>query len=175
MGLNLEQKKALVSDVGERISEAGAVVLAEYRGVEVEGMTALREKAREKGVFIRVLKNTLARRAFSGTSYEALIGHMKGPLAYAMSPDPVALAKVLVDFASENDKLVIKVGGMPNSVMLPQQVKQLATMPSREELLAKLMGTCQAPIAKLMRGLSGVPEGFVRTLVALRDQKEKTS
>ncbi len=175
MGLNLEQKKELVSEVGKKIAEAEAVVLAEYRGVEVEGMTMLRDKAREKGVFIRVLKNTLARRAFSGTSYEDLIEHMKGPLAYVISSDPVALAKVLVEFASENEQLVIKIGGMPNSVMLPQQVKQLATMPSREELLAKLLGTMQAPLANLVRGLSGVPEGFVRTLAAVRDHKEKTS
>ncbi len=175
MSLRLGQKQELVSEISEKIKDAGAVVLAEYRGVEVQGMTDLRNKAREQGVFIRVLKNTLARRAVSGTPFEDLSEHMKGPLAYGISIDPVAVAKVLIDYAKENEKLVIKAAAMPNKVMLPMEVKQLATMPSREELLSKLLGTLQAPSAKMVRVLAEVPGSFVRTLAAIRDQKQKAA
>ena len=175
MSLKLQQKKELVKEVGSIIKDAGSVVLAEYSGVEVDGMTTLRNKAREEGVYLRVLKNTLARRAVSGTPFEQLADHMKGPLAYGISKDPILAAKVLTSFAKENDKLVIRAGGMPNQVMSPTQVKQLATMPSREELIAKLLATMQATTSKFVRVLAEVPSGLVRTLAAVRDQKQESS
>ncbi len=150
MGLNLDDKKAVVAEVSAKVAQAQAIVLAEYRGLEVGDMTALRAKARSSGVYLRVLKNTLARRAVTGTPFESLAQHMIGPLAYGISADPVAAAKVLNEFAKANEQFVIKAGAMPGQVMTPKQVATLATMPSREELLAKLMGTMQAPIAKFV-------------------------
>jgi len=173
LGLNLDDKKAVVAEVSERVASAQSIVLAEYRGLEVGHMTVLRAKARISGVYLRVLKNTLARRAVAGTPFESLSEHMIGPLAYGISPDPVAAAKVLNEFAKTNDKFVIKAGAMPGQVMTAKQVSTLATMPSREELLAKLMGTMQAPATKFVQTLNEVPGKFVRTVAALRDQKEK--
>jgi large subunit ribosomal protein L10 len=173
LGLNLDDKKAVVAEVSERVASAQSIVLAEYRGLEVGHMTVLRAKARSSGVYLRVLKNTLARRAVAGTPFESLSEHMIGPLAYGISPDPVAAAKVLNEFAKTNDKFVIKAGAMPGQVMTAKQVSTLATMPSREELLAKLMGTMQAPATKFVQTLNEVPGKFVRTVAALRDQKEK--
>ena len=173
MGLNLDDKKAVVAEISEKVANAQSIVLAEYRGLEVGDMTVLRAKARSAGVYLRVLKNTLARRAVSGTPFEGLGQHMVGPLAYGISPDAVAAAKVLNEFAKANEKFVIKAGAMPGEVMSAKQVATLATMPSREELLAKLMGTMQAPVAKFVQTLNEVPGKFVRTVAALRDQKEK--
>ena len=172
MGLNLDDKKAVVAEVSAKVAQAQAIVLAEYRGLEVGDMTSLRAKARSSGVYLRVLKNTLARRAVTGTPFESLAQHMVGPLAYGISADPVAAAKVLNEFAKANERFVIKAGAMPGQVMTPKQVETLATMPSREELLAKLMGTMQAPIARFVRTLYEVPGKFVRTLAAVRDQKQ---
>jgi large subunit ribosomal protein L10 len=173
LGLNLEEKKALVVEVGAKVAQAQAIVLAEYRSLDVGAITNLRAKARGAGVYFRVLKNTLARRAVADTPFAGLAQHMTGPLVYGMSPDPVAVAKVLNDFAKGNDKLVIRAGAMPNQVMGAKEIATLASMPSRPELLAKLMGTMQAPIAKLARTLNEVPSKFVRTLAAVRDQREK--
>ena len=173
MSLNLEQKQALVAEVSAEVAKAQAIVLAEYRSLTVGNMTDLRKKARNSGVYLRVLKNTLARRAVADTPFAGLADKMVGPLAYGISADPVAVAKVLHEFSKENDKLVIKGGAMPNVVMSPQQVADLARMPSREQLLATLLGTMQAPIAKLARTLNEVPGKFVRTLAALQEQKEK--
>jgi large subunit ribosomal protein L10 len=173
LGLNLDDKKAVVAEISEKVAHAQSIVLAEYRGLEVGDMTALRAKARSAGVYLRVLKNTLARRAVTGTPFEGLGQHMVGPLAYGISPDPVAAAKVLNEFAKANEKFVIKAGAMPGQVMTSKQVATLATMPSREELLATLMGTMQAPVAKFVQTLNEVPGKFVRTVAALRDQKEK--
>ena len=173
MGLNVEQKKALVAEVGAKVAQAQAIVLAEYRSMDVGAMTQLRAKARGAGVYFRVLKNTLARRAVADTPFAALAQHMTGPLAYGISTDPVAVAKVLSDFAKGNDKLVIKAGAMPEQVMSAKELVTLAGLPSRSELIAKLLGTMQAPIAKLAQTLNEVPGRFVRTLVAVKEQKEK--
>lgn len=173
MSLDLDEKKAAVAEISATVAHAQSIVLAEYRGLEVGHMTALRAKARNSGVYLRVLKNTLARRAVTGTPFESLAEYMIGPLAYGISTDPVAAAKVLSEFAKANEKFVIKAGAMPGQVMTPKQVATLATMPSREELLAKLMGTMQAPIAKFVQTLNEVPGKFVRTVAAVRDQKEK--
>ena len=173
MSLNLEEKKEVVAEIAERLTKAQAVVLAEYRGLAVEQITVLRSQARASNVYLRVLKNSLARRAVQGTPFEKLSDHMVGPLAYGISDDPVAAAKVLHAYAKGNDKLVIKGGAMPGYVMTAKEVGNLATMPGREQLLATLMGTLQAPIAKFVQTLNEVPSKFVRTLAAVRDQKEK--
>lgn len=171
MGLNLEQKKAVVAEVSAQVAQSQAIVLAEYRGMEVGDMTKLRAKARESGVYFRVLRNTLARRAVAETPFAGLADKMSGPLAYGMSSDPVAVAKVMHEYAKANDKFVIRGGAMPNVVMGPKDVAVLATMPSRTELLAKLLGTMQAPIATFVRTLNEVPGRFVRTVAAVRDKK----
>ncbi len=174
MGLSLEQKQATVSEVQTRLAGAQTVIVAEYRGLNVERVTQLRSKARKSGVYLRVLKNTLARRAIKGTPFEKLSDKMVGPLMYGISQDPVAGAKVLSEFARENEHFVIKAGAMPNAVMSVQEIKALAQLPSREQLIATLLGTLQAPMAKLVRTLNEVPGKFVRTLAALRDAKEKS-
>ena len=135
-------------------------------------MTQLRAKARASGVYFRVVKNTLVRRAVAGTPFATLAEKMVGPLAYGIGTDPVAVAKVLNDFAKGNEKFVIAGGAMPGQVMSPKEIAALAALPSRDELLAKLLGTMQAPIAKLVRTLNEVPGKFVRTLAAVRDARE---
>ena len=175
MGLNLEQKKAVVADVSAQVSRAQAIIVAEYRGLGVGVMTDLRAKARRSGVYLRVLKNTLVRRAVKDTPFEKLAENMVGPLVYGISSDPVASAKVLNDFARANERFVIKAGALPNSVISAKEVIALANMPSREQLLATLFGTMQAPVVKFAQTLNEVPGRFVRTLAALRDQKEKAA
>ena len=174
MSLNLEQKQAVVAEVSAEVARAQAIVLAEYRGLPVGNMTELRKRARNSGVYLRVLKNSLARRAVAETPFSGLSDQMVGPLFYGISADPVAVAKVLHEFSKENvDKFTIRGGAMPNAVMTPQQVGELAKMPSREQLLSTLLGTMMAPVAKLARTLNEVPGKFVRTLAAVQEQKEK--
>lgn len=173
MGLNLEEKQAVVAEIGAQVAQAQAIVVAEYRGLGVAAMTDLRKQARGSGVYLRVLKNTLARRAVAETPFAGLSDKMVGPLAYGICSDPVKVAKVLHDFARSNDKFVIKAGALANQVMSAKDVANLASMPSREELIGKLLGTMQAPIATFVRTLNEVPGRFVRTLAAVRDQKEK--
>ena len=173
MSENLEQKKAAVAEIGVQVASAQAIVLAEYRSLPVGDMTALRKKAREAGVYFRVLKNTLVRRAVAETPFKGLADKMSGPLAYGIAADPVAVAKVLHEYAKSNEKFVIKAGAMPGVMMTPQQVAALASMPSRQELLAKLVGTLQAPVVKFVRTLNEVPEKFVRVLAAVHEQKAK--
>lgn len=175
MGLNLEEKKAVVEEVAAQVAGAKAIVLAEYRGLEVGNMTELRRHARRSGVYLRVLKNTLARRAVKDTPFAGLADKMVGPLVYGISSDPVATAKVMNEFAKGNEKFVIKAGAMPNAVISAKEVAALASLPSREELLAKLMGTMQAPIAQFVRTLNEVPSKFVRALAAVRDSREKAA
>ena len=175
MGLNLEQKQAVVAEVAAQLAKAQAVIVAEYRGLDVARVTQLRAKARKSGLYLRVLKNTLARRAVKGTPFEKLTDAMVGPLMYGIAADPVAGAKVIAEFAKENEQFVIRGGAMPNTKMSDKDVKALALLPSREELIAKLMGTMQAPVAKLARTLNEVPGKFVRALAAYRDSKEKAA
>lgn len=171
MSLNLEEKKAVVAEVSAEVAGAQTVVVAEYRGITVENMTLLRAKARKEGVYLRVLKNTLVRRAIVDTPFAGMADHLVGPLAYGISSDPVAAAKVMHEFAKTNDKFVIKAGAMPNFIMSAKDVGNLASMPSREELLSKLLGTMQAPIAQFVRTLNEVPTRFVRGLAAVRDKQ----
>jgi large subunit ribosomal protein L10 len=175
LSLNLEDKKAVVAEVSQTLTKAQSIVLAENRGLQVQDITQLRAKARAQGVYLRVLKNTLARRAVAGTPFEKLAEHMFGALTYGISNDPVAAAKVLNEFAKANEKFVIKAGAMANRVMSPKDIAVLAAMPSREVLLSMLMGTMQAPIAKFVRTLNEVPSKLVRTLAAVRDQKQQSA
>ena len=171
MSLNLQQKQAVVTEVAKEVAGAKAIVMAENRGMPVADMTQLRAKARASGIYFRVVKNTLVRRAVADTPYASLADKMVGPLAYGMGPDPVAVAKVLSDFAKGHEKFVITGGAMPGQMMSAKEITALATLPSREELLSKLAGTMQAPIAKFVRTLNEVPTKFVRGLAAVRDAK----
>ena len=172
MSLNRQEKAIVIEEVTTQVATAQSIVVAEYRGLDVASVTVLRKTAREKGVYLRVLKNSLARRAVAGTPFEALSSKLTGPLIYGISADPVNAAKVLSEFAKSNDKLIIKAGSLPNSVLDANGIKALATMPTREELLSKLLGTMQAPIATFVRTLNEVPTKFVRGLAAVRDQKQ---
>ena len=162
MGLNLNDKKAIVAEVSAEVAKAQTLVVAEYRGIEVGDLTALRKKAREGGVYLRVLKNTLVRRAVAGTPFADLADQMSGPLIYSFSADAVAAAKVLHDFAKTNDKLVLKAGCYGGKVLDKAGVQAHASIPSREELLAKLLGVMQAPLT-----------GFVCTVAALAKKREE--
>jgi len=173
LGLNLEQKQAVVSEIAAQLGSAQSVIVAEYRGLDVGAVTDLRARARKSGLYLRVLKNSLARRAVKGTPFEKLSEQMVGPLIYGISQDPVAGAKVLAAFAKENEKLVIRGGAMPNVLMSVKDVGALAALPGREELLATLVGTMAAPMTKLVRTLNEVPGRFVRTLAAVRDARAK--
>ena len=161
MSLNLTEKKAVVAEVSAQVAQAQAIVLAEYRGIGVADMTVLRAEARKSGVYLRVLKNTLVRRAVDGTPFAALADAMVGPLLFGISADAVAAAKVFNNFAKTNDKIVIKAGAMPNQVMDAAGVQALASTLSRDELLAKFART-----------LNEVPTKFARAIAAVRDAKE---
>jgi large subunit ribosomal protein L10 len=171
LGLNLEQKQTVVAEVAKQVAGAQAIVLAENRGMAVAAMTQLRARARASGVYFRVVKNTLVRRAVADTPFASLADKMVGPLAYGIGADPVAVAKVLNDFAKGNEKFVIAGGAMPGQLMSAKEISALASLPSREELIARLLGTMQAPIVKLVRTMNEVPGKFVRTLAAVRDAK----
>jgi large subunit ribosomal protein L10 len=161
LSLNLTEKKAVVAEVSAQVAQAQAIVLAEYRGIGVANLTVLRAEARKSGVYLRVLKNTLVRRAVEGTSFAALADAMVGPLLFGISSDAVSAAKVISNFAKTNDKIVIKAGAMPNQVMDAAGVQALASTLSREELLAKFACT-----------LNEVPTKFARAIAAVRDAKE---
>lgn len=171
MSLNLEEKKAIVAEVSAQIASAQAIIIAEYRGIEVGQMTQLRAKTRECGIYFRVIKNSLVRRAVADTAYAGLAEHMVGPLVYGIGADPVAAAKVLHEFSKDNEKFVIKVGAIGEHVMSRDEITALAALPSREELLSRLLGTMQAPIAKFVQTLNEVPARFVRGLAMVRDSK----
>ena len=162
MSLNRTEKQAVVTEVAALAGKAQTLVLAEYRGIQVDAMTKLRAQARSSGVQLQVLKNTLARRAVAGTGFEVVAGEMSGPLIYAFSEDAIAAARVLHDFAKTNDKLVIRAGAYNGKAMDADAVKQLASIPSREVLLARLLGVMQAPLT-----------GFVAGLAALAKKREE--
>jgi large subunit ribosomal protein L10 len=160
VGLNLDEKKAVVAEVSVKVASAQTIVLAVYSGLAVGDLTRLRAQARKSGVYLRVLKNTLVRRAVADTQFAPLAEQMTGALIYSISEDPVAAAKVLSDFAKTNDKLVLKAGCYSGKVLDKAGVQALASIPSREELLARLIGVMQAPVS-----------GFARALAALAEQR----
>lgn len=158
MSLNRSEKEAVIHDVAGLAAKAQTLVIAEYRGITVADMTKLRVSARSNGVSLSVLKNTLARRAVKGSAFEVVANQMTGPLIYSFSEDAVAAAKVVADFAKTNDKLVIRAGAYGGKAMDVNGVKQLASIPSKEVLLAQLLGLMQSPISRTARVLSALAE-----------------
>jgi large subunit ribosomal protein L10 len=176
MALNLEDKKTLVAEVAEVAATAHSVVAAEYRGLTVSQMTELRTKARKSGVYMRVVKNTLARKALAGTSFESVGPKLKGPLVLAFSKDdPGAAARVVKDFAKANDKLVATLVSIGGQVLPATALEQVASLPTREQALSMLLGALKAPMQKLASLLNEPPAKLARTLAAYRDQKGGTA
>jgi len=172
MALNLEDKKALVAEVAEVAAHAQSVVAAEYRGLTVGQMTELRAKARTQGVYVRVVKNTLARRALAGTSFEPVGPKLKGPLVLAFSKDdPGAAARLVKDFAKGHEKLVATLVSLGGQVLPGKELEKVASLPTREQALSMLLGVLKAPIQKLARTLAEPPAKLARTVAAIRDRK----
>ncbi|MGA3157883.1 MAG: 50S ribosomal protein L10 [Steroidobacteraceae bacterium] len=173
MALNLDDKKALVAEVSKVAATAQSVVAAEYRGLTVGQMTDLRSKARAQGVYMRVVKNTLARKAIAGTAFENIGAVLKGPLVLAFSKDdPGAAARVLKAFAKDNDKLIATAVSLGGQLLPGKDLDKVAALPTREQALAQLMGVMRAPIQKLVGTLAATPSKLVRTLEAVRVQRE---
>ena len=158
MSLNRNEKAAVITDVAAQVARSQTLALAEYRGLTVEHLNNLRKQARDKGVYLHVLKNTLARRAVAGTPFEVAAESMVGPLIYGFSEDAVAAAKVMADFAKSNDKLVVKGGAYAGKVLSADGVKALASIPSKEVLLAQLLGLMQSPVSRIARVLAAIAE-----------------
>jgi large subunit ribosomal protein L10 len=173
MTLKLEDKQALVAEVNAVAATAQSVVAAEYRGLSLPQMTALRAKARASGVYMRVVKNTLARRAVAGTPFECIGAALKGPLVLAFAKsDPGAAARVVKAFAKDNDKLVTKLVSMGGTLLSAKDLDRVAGLPTRDQALAQLMALMKAPISKLVRTLAEPQAKLVRTIAAVRQQKE---
>lgn len=158
MSLNRNEKAAVVSDVAAQVARSQTLALAEYRGLTVEHLNALRRQARAQGVYLHVLKNTLARRAVAGTPFEVASDAMVGPLIYGFSEDAVAAAKVIADFAKTNDKLVVKAGAYAGKPLDADGVKALAAIPSKEVLLAQLAGLLKSPVQRMAGVLAALAE-----------------
>jgi large subunit ribosomal protein L10 len=172
MALNLEQKKAMVQEVAAVAQGAHAAVAAEYRGLSAGAMDSLRVAARQQGVYLRVVKNTLARRAVEGTSFECMKDAFVGPLLLAFSQeDPGSAARVVKDFAKDHKSLVVKIVSIGGRVLPASDLDRLASMPTREQALSILMATMRAPVQKLVTTLNEVPSKLVRTVAAVKDAK----
>lgn len=173
MALSFNEKEAIVAEVAEVANSALSVVVAEYAGLESTDMDDLRAKAREGGVYLRVIKNTLARRALEGTEYACLQDTLVGPLVMAFSQeDPGSAARVVKDFAKENDKLAVKALSIGGQLLEASELDRLAKLPTKEQAISMLMSVMQAPITKLARTLNEVPGKLVRTVAAIRDDKQ---
>jgi large subunit ribosomal protein L10 len=172
MALRLEDKKALVAEVNTVAQSALSVVAAEYRGLSVSKLTELRAKARASGVYMRVVKNTLARRAVAGTQFECVGEKLKGPLILAFSQeDPGAAARLIRGFAKDNDKLVPTLVSLGGTVLSAKDLERVASLPTKEQALAQLLGVLKAPIGKFVRTLAEPHAKLVRTIAAVKDQK----
>jgi large subunit ribosomal protein L10 len=173
MPLNLDQKKVVVAEVAQVAQHAYAAIAAEYAGLTVGAMTKLRSQARDSGVYVRVVRNTLARRALQDTDFACMADGLVGPMVLAFSQeDPGAVARVLGEFSKTNDKLVIKVIAFGGKLLPVESISQLATMPTKDEAIAMLMGVMKAPITKLARTLAEPYAQVVRAVGAVRDQKQ---
>ncbi len=171
MGLNLDAKKAIVEEVANVAAEAPSAVAAEYIGLTVAQMTNLRNAAREAGVYLKVVRNTLAKRALENSPFDCMREELVGPLVYAFSNDePGSAARVIRDFAKDNDKLVVKLVALDGKLLEPSELGRLASMPSVDEARAMLLGLLSAPMGKFARTINDVPSKFVRLLAAKRDQ-----
>jgi large subunit ribosomal protein L10 len=172
--IGLKEKQAIVAEVNQTASTALSAVLADYRGVSVEGMTALRKEARDKGVAVKVIRNTLAKRAFEGTEFECLTEALLGPNIVAFSlEDPGAGARVFKDFANENDQFEVKALSVGGQLLPADQIDRLAKLPTRDEALSLLMAVMMAPATKLVRTFNDVPGRVTRVVAAVRDQKQQ--
>ena len=173
MALSLEQKKAVVAEVAEVAQSAHSAVAAEYRGITVEKMTEMRAKARAEGVYLKVAKNTLVKRAVEGTEFECMAEELTGPLLFAFSiEDPGAAARLIKDFAKDEDKLVVRLVAMGATLYQASEIERLAKMPTRDQAIAMLMGVMKAPIEKFVRTLAEPHTKLVRTVAAVRDSKQ---
>jgi large subunit ribosomal protein L10 len=173
VALRLEDKKALVAEVNAVASKAFSAVAAEYRGLTVEQMTTLRAKARSQGVYVRVVKNTLARKAVQGTDFECMGDQLTGPLVLAFSQeDPGAAARVIKDFAKTNEKLVVRMAAISGQVLGAHDLDRIANLPTKAQAISMLMGTMKAPVEKFVRTLVAPHTKLVRTIAAVRDQKQ---
>ncbi len=173
MPLNLDDKKAIVSEVAEVASSALSAIAAEYNGLTAAEMTEFRARARESGVYVRVVKNTLARRAISGTEFECMSEALVGPLVLAFSQeDPGAAARVVSDFAKENDKLAVKLVSIGGKLLDAGEIDRLAKMPTKEQAISMLMSVMKAPVSKFVRTLAEPHAKLVRTIAAVRDKKQ---
>lgn len=176
MPISLEQKKAMVAEVAEVAKQAHSAVAADYRGLTVAQMTQLRVQARNAGVYVKVVRNTLASRALEGTSFECMREGLEGPLVLAFSQEePGASARVMGDFAKSNDKLVVRMVAFNGRLLDPAEIGRLATLPTREEALAMLLGVMKAPISRLARTVQEPYAKLVRTVAAVRDRKQQTA
>jgi large subunit ribosomal protein L10 len=174
--LSLDEKKVIVADVASHAATAQSAIAAEYIGLTVDQMTRLRSKARESGVYMRVVKNTLARRAVADTEFACMQDGLSGPLMLAFSiDDPAAAARVMTDFAKEHSKLVIRLVALRGKLLAPEDAKRLAEMPTRDEAISLLMAAMQAPIAKFVRTLAEPANNLARTIDAVRDQKQEAA
>ncbi|TNF91669.1 MAG: 50S ribosomal protein L10 [Gammaproteobacteria bacterium] len=173
MPLTLEQKQNVVSEVAQVAAQAHSVIAAEYQGLTVGEMTALRVKARESNVQMRVVKNTLAKRAFDGTDYACMNDALEGQMVYAFSMDePGGAARVIKDYAKDNEKLVVKLIAFGGELLDPSEIKRLASMPTYDQAISTLMAVMKAPLDKLARTMNEVPSKLTRTVAAIRDQKQ---
>jgi large subunit ribosomal protein L10 len=173
MPLNLEDKKVLVAEVTEVAKKALSVVAAEYRGLTVSQMTDLRAKARAQGVYMRVVKNTLARKALAGTAFESVGPKLKGPLVLAFSKDdPGAAARVVKAFAKDHEKLVATLVSLGGDVLSSKDLDRVASLPTRAQALSQLLGVLKAPIQKFVSTLAAPNQKLVRTIAAVRDAKQ---
>jgi large subunit ribosomal protein L10 len=176
VALRLEDKKNVVAEVNEAASNALSAVLADYHGLSVEEMTSLRKQARENNVYLRVVRNTLLKRAVEGTEYECIKEALVGPTILAFSvEDPGAAARVIKDFAKGNDKLQVKALSVGGQLLGADQIDVLAKLPTRDQAISMLMSVMQAPVTKLARTLNEVPGKLVRTLAAVRDDKQSAA
>ena len=172
MSLRIDQKKAVVRETSEAIASARAGVLAEYRGLSVAQLTKLRAQARDQGVWIRVVKNSLAKRVIEGSEFACLAEHFVGPVIFSASEDPVAVARVMAEFAKDNDDFTITAGAMNGALIDLGTISGLAKLPGRDELIARLVRTIAAPVQKLAATLNEIPSGFVRAVSAVAQSKE---
>ena len=173
MALQLEDKKAIVAEVAAVAADAHSAVAAEYSGLTVEEMTSLRVSARNGGAYLKVVKNTLAKRALEGTDFECMSAELKGPLLLAFSQeDPGAAARVIKDFAKEHEKLQVRLVSIGGQTLPASEIERLASLPTRDQAISMLMSVMQAPVAKFVRTLNEVPGKLVRTVAAVRDSKE---
>ncbi|MEA3302762.1 MAG: 50S ribosomal protein L10 [Pseudomonadota bacterium] len=173
MALNFEQKKAIVSEVAEVADKAFSAIAAEYRGLSVDEMTDLRAQARNAGVYLRVVKNSLARRAIEGTEFECMSEGLTGPLVLAFSQeDPGSAARIINDFAKDHEKLEVKLVSIGGQLLEPGEIKTLAKMPTYDQAISMLMAVMKAPVEKLARTMNEVPGKLVRTVAAIKDAKQ---